>query len=186
MSPGPSPPPNLADAVVRPLTADDADAYRALMLQAYADDADAFTSTPQERAAEPLSWWVERIAGRRGMAFGAFVDGALAGSAALEFSAKPKTAHKALLLGMVVRPPMRGRGLGGQLVRAALQAAAARPGVCVVTLTLTEGNAAALRLYRSCGFTAFGVEPMAIATPGGLRAKLHMTLALPAAAGHVS
>jgi predicted acetyltransferase/RimJ/RimL family protein N-acetyltransferase len=169
---------DLGDALLRPLTAEDAPAYRALMLQAYADDADAFTSTPQERAAEPLSWWVERIAGRHGVAFGAFLGGTLVGTAALEFSAKPKTAHKALLLGMFVQPHARGRGLGRGLVQAALQAAAARPGVRVVTLTLTEGNAAALRLYRACGFREFGVEPQAIATPGGLRAKVHMTQAL--------
>jgi hypothetical protein len=42
------------------LIAADAPRYRALMLHAYEVAADAFTSTPEERAAEPESWWVKR------------------------------------------------------------------------------------------------------------------------------
>jgi len=40
----------------------DAPQYRELMLQAYELAADAFTSTAGERAAEPESFWVKRIA----------------------------------------------------------------------------------------------------------------------------
>lgn len=47
---------------IRALTQSDANEYRALMLQAYEFAADAFTSTAQERAVEPLGWWVHRIA----------------------------------------------------------------------------------------------------------------------------
>ena len=48
----------------------------------------------------------------------------------------------------------------------------------VVNLTVTEGNAAAIRLYESVGFTTFGAEPMAIATPTGFKSKVHMWLNL--------
>jgi RimJ/RimL family protein N-acetyltransferase len=65
-------------------------------------------------------------------------------------------------------------------VRAALAAARARPGVRVVTLTVTEGNDAAVGLYARCGFRAFGTEPLAIATPAGFRSKVHMWLDLAA------
>jgi len=37
--------------------------YRALMLQAYADCPDAFTSSVAERAALPLAWWEQRLGG---------------------------------------------------------------------------------------------------------------------------
>ena len=57
-------------------------------------------------------------------------------------------------------------------------AAKRRPGIQVVTLTVTEGNAPAIRLYESFGFKAFGVEPMAIAMPGGFKSKVHMWLIL--------
>lgn len=167
---------------IAPLVATDAARYRALMLHAYAAAADAFTSTPEERAAEPEAWWVARIADPRGLsqAFGAFMAGDLVGTVTVEFTAKPKTRHKAHLVGMFVAESARGQGIGLALVHAALAAAAKAPGVQVVTLTVTEGNAPAITLYEACGFQTFGVEPMAIATPDGLKAKVHMWLRLPA------
>ena len=162
------------------LTVAHLDEYRALMLEAYALAPDAFTSTPEERAAEPDAWWARRLQDPAGFtaAFGAFVDGTLAGTVALEFASKPKTRHKGQLIGMYVRAAARGRGLGRRLVEAAVSFAAARPGIAVLTLTVTQGNAAAESLYESCGFRVFGVEPMAIATASGYRAKVHMWRAL--------
>lgn len=162
------------------LSASDAPRYRALMLHAYAAAADAFTSTPEERAAEPESWWVKRIADPKGfsVSFGAFRGEQLIGTVTVEFSGKPKTRHKALIIGMFVVEPERGRGVAKSLVKAALEAALSRPEVRVVTLTATEGNRAAIALYESFGFQAFGVEPMAICTPQGFRPKVHMWLAL--------
>lgn len=169
---------------VAPLTAADVPRYRTLMLHAYEAAADAFTSTAAERANEPDAWWAARIADPRGLgqAFGAFVGDELAGTVAIEFSAKPKTRHKALLLGMFVHAWARGQGAGRALVDTALAAAGARPGVQLATLTVTEGNAPAIALYERCGFRAFGLEPLAIATPQGLRGKVHMwrPLVLPA------
>ena len=158
------------------LTPSDAPRYRALMLHAYEAAADAFTSTAQERAAEPESWWVKRIADPDALsvAFGAFIDAELAGAVTIEFAAKTKTRHKAHLIGMFVSEALRGKGAGRALVRAAVEAAASRPGVVVVTLTVTEGNAPAIGLYESCGFRTFGIEPLAIATPSGFKSKVHM------------
>lgn len=165
---------------VAPLAPAHLAAYRALMLHAYEAAADAFTTTAAERAAEPDAWWLRRMADPSGLsqAFGAFVGDELAGTVAVEYSAKPKTRHKALVIGMFVLERARGLGAGRALLQAALAAAAARDGVRVVTLTVTEGNAPAIALYESCGFRAFGVEPMAIATPQGLLGKVHMWKAL--------
>ncbi|WP_088281791.1 GNAT family N-acetyltransferase [Ideonella sp. A 288] len=169
---------------IRPLTDADATDYRALMLRAYTTAADAFTSTADERAAEPLSYWVRRIADPQGLgvALGAFDRGALVGTVALEFNAKPKTRHKALLIGMFVDDACRGRGGGRALMDAALACARARDGLTLVTLTVTQGNGAAIGLYQRCGFQPFGVEPMAILTPEGYRSKVHMALVLSASA----
>lgn len=154
--------------------------YRALMLKGYAQAPDAFTSTPEERAAEPESWWVKRIADPSGLSvvFGVFVDQLLVGAAALEFSAKPKTQHKAHLVGMYVSPTARRTGAGTQLVQAAIGFARAKEGTTVITLTVTEGNESAIALYRRAGFVAFGTEPMAIRVPSGYKAKVHMWLQL--------
>lgn len=154
--------------------------YRDLMLEAYAQAPDAFTSTAEERAAEPESWWVKRIADSSGLSvvFGAFVDRNLVGTVALEFSAKPKTRHKAHLMGMYVAPAARGTGAGTQLVQAAIEFARARAGTTVITLTVTEGNETAIGLYCGAGFVAFGTEPMAILAQSGYKAKVHMWLRL--------
>jgi GNAT superfamily N-acetyltransferase len=164
---------------VERLAASDVARYRALMLHAYAAAPDAFTSTAEERAAEPDSWWLRRIADHSGesLAFGAFHDGQLVGTVTVEFATKPKTRHKAKLIGMFVHESCRGLGAGAKLVEAALAAARARE-VCVITLTVTQGNAPAVSLYERCGFRQFGVEPMAIATPEGYKSKIHMWLPL--------
>lgn len=158
------------------LTAADLDAYRRLMLHAFTAAADAFTNTAEDRANAPDEWWLSRIADPAGasVAFGAFDEGELAGTVTIEFVRKPKTRHRALVLGMFVREQSRGRGLGRRLMRAALGCAAQREGVLTVVLTVTEGNVPAINLYRACGFNAFGTEPMAIATPDGYKGKVHM------------
>jgi ribosomal protein S18 acetylase RimI-like enzyme len=170
---------------VEPLTAAHAPAYRELMLEAYTLAADAFTSTAEERAAEPLAWWEKRIASAAGLSesFGAFTEGRLVGTVALEYTTKPKTHHSALVLGMYVRPQARGQGAGRALMQAAVAAARARAGIEVLRLTVTEGNEPAIRLYQSLGFRAWGTEPQAIRTPGGFRGKVHMMMGLGAPAG---
>ena len=169
---------------VAALSVSDASRYRELMLHAYAAAPDAFTSTPEERAAEPESWWQKRIADPTGLSatLGAYYEGKLVGTVTVEFSAKPKTRHRARLIGMFVHESRRGLGLGAGLAHAALACARARPEVRVVTLTVTEGNTAAISLYERCGFRSFGTEPMAIATPTGYKAKVHMWLPIGAAA----
>jgi GNAT superfamily N-acetyltransferase len=165
---------------VQRLVASDAPRYRELMLHAYAAAPDAFTSTAEERAAEPDSWWLKRIADSNGqsLAFGAFHNDQLVGTVTVEFSVKPKTRHRARLIGMFVHESCRGLGAGAKLVQAALSAARTQADLRLVTLTVTEGNAPAVCLYERCGFRAFGVEQMAIATPEGYKSKVHMWLLL--------
>jgi RimJ/RimL family protein N-acetyltransferase len=163
------------------LAASDAAPYNALMLHAYEHAADAFTSTPEERAKESDEWWVKHIAHPEGMtvAFGAFEGESLVGTVALEFSAKPKTKHKALVVGMYVLPSARGNGSARALLQAAIKFCAEREDIRAVQLEVTEGNRSAVALYESLGFTAYGLEPMAVLTPAGFRAKVHMWLSLP-------
>ncbi len=168
---------------IRTLTPSDASQYRELMLEAYALAADAFTTTAEERALEPESWWVKRIADPKGLgaSFGAIDGERLVGTAAIEYSAKSKLKHAALIIGMYVRESARGKRIGKALLLAAMSHASQRPGTEVVTLTVTEGNAPAVRLYESAGFQVWGLQPMAIATPSGYKGRVHMWCAL---AGH--
>ncbi len=158
----------------------DASQYRELMLEAYDLAADAFTSTVEERAAEPEAFWIKRISDPSGLsaAFGAFDSEKLIGTVALEFSAKPKTRHRALVIGMYTAPGARGSGVGRALLNAIVAHARAKEGLLSLTLTVTEGNEPAINLYRGAGFQVFGVEPMAIHTQSGLKGKVHMWLPL--------
>jgi GNAT superfamily N-acetyltransferase len=154
-----------------------ASAYRALMLDAYERHPDAFTSTVAERGSLPASWWADRLAegpGTRDVVVGAQDGARLAGAAGLSFELREKARHKATLFGMYVPAEYRGRGLGRRLVVAALDLARERPGILLVQLTVTQGNAAACALYASCGFVPFGVEPLAVAVGSGHVAKVHM------------
>lgn len=162
------------------LSESDALRYRAHMLHAYEHAADAFTSTADERAKEPASWWVQRIADSAGLgvAFGAFEGPDLVGTVALEFSGKPKTRHKALVIGVYVLPALRGRGVARALMEAAIAHVKARGDIRLLQLEVTQGNEPALALYLSLGFIQFGLEPMAVLTAAGFRAKIHMALVL--------
>ncbi|MBB5205124.1 ribosomal protein S18 acetylase RimI-like enzyme [Inhella inkyongensis] len=170
-----------ATASVRRLGPAEVEAYRALMLEAYGNDPEAFTSSVAERAALPLSWWENRLdpaPDAQEMNWGAFVDGQLVGVVGLGFMQREKERHKAHLFGMYVQPAQRGLRLGRALVTAALEGARARNGVRVVSLTVTEGNAPAEALYARCGFERFGVEPMAVCIAGRDFSKVHMVCKL--------
>ena len=166
--------------IVRQLAFDDALEYRALMLQAYALAPDAFTSTPDERAAEPLSYWQGRIAGLNppGVAFGAFLDGVLIGNVAIEYSNKTKTRHRGLIIGMYVSPLHRRLGAAKALLQTVMNSARERPGLKVVELDVTQGNIGAATMYEAAGFIAYGVQPMALFTGTEFKTKVHMQLIL--------
>jgi ribosomal protein S18 acetylase RimI-like enzyme len=182
-------PPKTTTGTLRRLVPADAPEYRELMLQAYAQHPDAFTSSAEERAALPLSWWQARLSAApdaHDLVVGAWDDEMLVGAAGVSFEPRVKGRHKATLFGLYVLPAFRHAGWGARIVEAGLAAARARDGVKLMQLTVTGGNAAARALYERAGFVAFGVEPFAVAVDGGYVDKVHMWcdlgLGLPATA----
>lgn len=166
-----------ADWTIRRLAPSDAGTYRAFMLEAYANHPEAFTSSPQERAALPMSWWEARLSSASDAperVVGIFAHQALIASAGLAVEQGTKTRHKARLFGMVVAPTHRRSGAGAALVKAVLAEAQARTPLALVQLTVTDTNLAARRLYERCGFVAFGLEPMAVCVDGQYFSKCHM------------
>jgi GNAT superfamily N-acetyltransferase len=161
---------------VRRLVPDDAPAYRALMLDAYRDHPDAFTSSAEERAAQPTDWWAWRLAPGDTVAqrvFGAFDGDLLLGAAGWSRGDRAKAAHRAELFGMAVVAAARGRGAGQALVEAVVADARAA-GALTMTLTVTDGNGTAERLYARCGFVRIGLEPMAVRVGDAFVAKATM------------
>jgi GNAT superfamily N-acetyltransferase len=163
------------------LRGEHAPAYRTLMLEAYAAHPDAFTSSAEERALLPLSWWEERLVADEtapSAVFGSFDGVALTGAAGILFESRVKLRHHASIFGMYVRPAARHRGAGRGLVNATLHLARSRGHVRIVTLSVTEGNTPAEALYTRCGFTRWGIEPLAVAVGPELLAKVHMWIDL--------
>ena len=85
---------------VSTLTAADVVAYRALMLEAYEQAPDAFTTTAAEREAEPESWWVKRIGSADGLttSFGAWKADSLVGTVARSKPRIPPNQYKQIRL----------------------------------------------------------------------------------------
>jgi ribosomal protein S18 acetylase RimI-like enzyme len=151
--------------------------YRAFMLQAYANDPDAFTATVPERESLPLEWWTSRVSDHPDpteLVFGAFVGARLVGVAGLRFERRERTMHKASLFGMSVLRQFRGQGIARALVEAVLEQAQSTPGTRIVQLTVTQSNAPAIRLYESCGFRPFGTEPLAVKVGERFVSMVHM------------
>ncbi len=159
---------------IRMLGAADAEAYRALMLEAYGAYPQAFTSSVAERAAMPMSWWEKRLESALDCLLGVYVDAELAGIVGLAFEPREKAWHKVTLFGMYVSGAHQQQGLGRQLVEAALDEARRHPRLKVIQLTVTAGNAAAFALYQRCGFIQYGLEPLAVRVGEDYFDKIHM------------
>ncbi len=160
--------------LIRRLEANDAEAYRAVMLEAYGAYPQAFTSSVAERARMPLSWWEKRIQSPLDQVLGAFEGHTLAGIVGLAFEPREKARHKVTLFGMYVTEAYQRKGLGRQLVEAALDASRCQPGAKVIQLTVTAGNDAAFALYQRCGFVQYGLEPLAVRVGIEYFDKIHL------------
>ena len=160
--------------MIRTLGADDAAAYRALMLEAYAAYPQAFTSSVAERAAMPLNWWEKRLQSPLDRLLGAFKEDELAGIVGLAFEPREKARHKVTLFGMYVTATCQQQGLGRRLVEAALDEARKQPRLKLIQLTVTAGNDAAFALYQRCGFIQYGLEPLAVRVGVEYFDKIHM------------
>lgn len=173
--------------VIRPLAPADAAAYRALRLHMLAQHPDAFTSDADEEALRPLAWTAQRLAAApdkpHDLWLGAFEGEALVGCVGLAGRYRAKERHNATVVGMMVRPQVRGQGLGRRLLAALLEHARSLPTLAQIDLSVTQGNHSAQRLYEAAGFTVFGVHPAAIQVDGRCYAKVLMALLLREVAG---
>ena len=168
-----------AHCTIRRLGPADAAAYRALRLQGLRDHPDAFTSSYEEESAKPPAVTAGRIgADSADRVFGAFRGDTLCGVVGLGRETRAKARHKAVVFGMYVAPDHAGHGLGRALLAHAIGAARREPGLTQLVLTVTDTNAAAVRLYERAGFRSFGVEPQAIRVGDDYFAKNHMILFL--------
>ena len=147
---------------VRQLRAADAEAYRALHLEALRTHSAAFAASHEEECDLPASAFAVRL--EQLAVFGGFVDGELGGIATLQRFPQVKRRHVAMIWGMYVREAQRGSGLAGAILRAVL--AHAEREVDQVELYVAVGNERAGRFYRNLGFEPYGVMRRSLRVDG--------------------
>jgi ribosomal protein S18 acetylase RimI-like enzyme len=143
---------------VSELSASDAEAFREIRLEALRLHPDAFGSSFEVEASEPLADFRNRLS--RGGLFGGFVGERLMGVAAFSAFGAARLRHKGTLTGMYVRASERGSGLPEEIVNAVL--AYARPRVELVQLSVATTNDRAVRFYERLGFAKYATEPRAL------------------------
>jgi ribosomal protein S18 acetylase RimI-like enzyme len=144
----------------RRLVAEDVIAYRALRLEALLDSPSSFGSAYEDEEPRTLTEWATFLAdSEERVFFGALGDEGLVASVGIERESGRKERHRAFVRGMYVQQSHRGSGLGRRLLTIAMSHAAGWVGLEQVTLAVTSSNEAAISLYRSEGFTEYGVAP---------------------------
>ena len=76
--------------------------------------------------------------------------------------ARLKKRHEAELVGMIIAPAMRSRGIGKALLKEFDTLVRKLPGLEQVVLSVTADHAAAVKLYEGAGFVRYGLQPRAI------------------------
>jgi RimJ/RimL family protein N-acetyltransferase len=163
--------------MIRRLTPIDAEVYMQLRREALEREPYSFGSSPADDRMRSIELVREILDDSSHAVFGASMPG-LVGAVGIQRLTRKKTAHKAELWGLFVRPESRRQGLARQLVEAALDFARAIDGVRQVHLCVTEQAAPAAALYEKVGFVTWGVEPAGLSVDGVDVAERHMILRL--------
>lgn len=148
---------------IRRLNADDADAYRAIRLEALTNHPEAYGTSPERFSARPMEA-LRTLLGQLAI-FGAFSDtGALVGIVAFEAEADERRTHRGWLVQVYVQPQMRGKGCADALIDATIDHARGR--VIQIHLMVGAHNAPAIELYRRAGFALYGTDPRCLFVNG--------------------
>jgi len=166
---------------VRRLTSTDLEEYFSLRLEALDNAPDAFLVTSEEERKRGNGFFAGILAreDQENVIFGGFIDGKLRGCAGVyQEVSRVKTAHKATLWGMYVKPENRGTGLSRNLLAAVVVHARDKMGAESLYLCVEGRNARARALYEKMGFQLWGVEPKAIRIGKEFREDAHFWLDL--------
>lgn len=168
----------MSNIVIRPLTDEDAEAFKALRLKAIQDAPTAIWPTYDEESGRTLDETRNRIrATDHQIVFGALAGPELIGIAGLRREPLAQVAHKAVLWGVFVDRAHRRGGIAGRLLDAAIaHARAAR--VLQIQLCVNAENPRAQQLYRNAGFETYGVERRAMRVADRFYDEEHMALRL--------
>ncbi|WP_280155688.1 N-acetyltransferase [Piscinibacter sp. XHJ-5] len=149
-----------AEPLIRALEAADLAAYKALRDEMLELHPEAFTSdAPTERARSAAAYLprlgLDRADGGQ-FTLGAWHGDTLVGALTCECDKRIKVRHIGHVVGMMVHPQARGRGIGSALLAACIARARSSSGMEMLTLTVTSSNRPAVALYEGAGFRRYG------------------------------
>jgi ribosomal protein S18 acetylase RimI-like enzyme len=150
--------------IVRRLTQEDAESFRALRLEGFRLQERAFRYAPDDELAIPMHVVKARL--ETDFVAGAFMGGELVGIGGLSRQLGSKLKHRALLWGMYIKPAYRGSGVSNVMMQR-LIGFAEQSGFESIILTVVSDNAPAQRFYARWGFTAYGLDRLAVKLADG-------------------
>ncbi|HEU5013192.1 MAG TPA: GNAT family N-acetyltransferase [Roseiflexaceae bacterium] len=151
---------------IRTTHENDMRAYRELRLEALKNHPTAFGMDYETSAAQPESYWLERLQANDDRAtFVAESGGQFVGMAGIFWESNVKEHHAGYIWGVYVRPAWRGAGVADSLIAACL-AWAREHELRLVRLSVNATNGAAIRCYLRHGFSIYGVDPEVILWDG--------------------
>jgi len=171
-----------AELVLRDVGAADLPAYKDLRDEMLALHPEAFTSDAATERAKPAASYQARLLDPQGdparFTLGAWWDRHLVGAISCERDGRLKVRHIGHIIGMMVGPLARGRGVGRALLAACIDRARHIDGIEMLTLSVTADNAPAVALYEAAGFKRYGRLPRAIKLGDAYCDKDQMALTL--------
>ena len=165
----------------RILTADDAQAYCEVRLEALERDPSAFSSSVEDHRKLSESEIRARLSKdpANNFVIGVYAEGRLAGTAGFVRETQVKMRHKGRIWGVYLAGELRGRGIGRRMLQMVVERAAKIEGLEQIVLSVTTTQAAAIATYGSLGFRSFGVEPKALKVGDRYIDEEYMVLPLP-------
>lgn len=111
--------------------------------------------------------------------YGYFVQNELVGIVTLLREQGPKLHHRSSIVAMYVTEKVRKRGIGKELMQAAIEQAKKIDGIEQIYLSVVTTNISAIALYQALDFEIYGTEKRALKTVDGTYwDEYHMVLFL--------